>query len=413
MQMLRRWLVMTILCFSGGIIFLLPFLREVYYIPMQEAFGYDNTQMGVQMSVFGFTSLLSYFPGGWMADRFSPRKLIASSLIATGLGGFYFASFPSYQMGIAIHAFWGVSISLMFWAAMIKATRGWAVPNQQGRAFGILESGRGIAELLSSTIFLAIFAWLGSNATALAQVINLFAVTNILLAAMAWLILDDEVFHAEGAKQKVGLQEVLAVLKMPAVWLIAIVVMTAYSAYWGSYYFAPYATDMFGLSVVLGGAVAVGKMWLKPFAAAGAGFVADRFGVSRTVFVSFVIVTSGFLVFGMLPGGEAWLMIMLINAAVVSAAIFALRGIYFALLEEGGVDAAVTGTAAGVISAVGFTPDVFMPLLGGYLLDAYPGDDGYRYFYLIIAGLCALGTLASWQIMRAAKLRKEVDTVHA
>lgn len=413
MEKLRRWLVMTVLCFSGGIIFLLPFLREVYYIPMQEAFGYDNTQMGVQMSVFGFTSLLSYFPGGWMADRFSPRKLIASSLIATGLGGFYFASFPSYQMGIAIHAFWGVSISLMFWAAMIKATRGWAVPNQQGRAFGILESGRGIAELLSSTIFLAIFAWLGSNATALAQVINLFAVTNILLAAMAWLILDDEVFHAEGAKQKVGLQEVLAVLKMPAVWLIAIVVMTAYSAYWGSYYFAPYATDMFGLSVVLGGAVAVGKMWLKPFAAAGAGFVADRFGVSRTVFVSFVIVTSGFLVFGMLPGGEGWLVIMLINAAVVSVAIFALRGIYFALLEEGGVDAAVTGTAAGVISAVGFTPDVFMPLLGGYLLDAYPGEDGYRYFYLTIAGLCALGTLASWQIMRVAKQRMEADAVHA
>jgi hypothetical protein len=43
----RRWLVMVILCFSGGIIFMLPFLRQVYYIPMQEAFGYDNTQMGM------------------------------------------------------------------------------------------------------------------------------------------------------------------------------------------------------------------------------------------------------------------------------------------------------------------------------------------------------------------------------
>ena len=96
MQSLRRWLVMTVLCLSGGIIFLLPFLREVYYIPMQEAFGYDNTQMGVQMSVFGFFSLITYFPGGWLADRFSSRKLISSSLLATGLGGLYFATFPSY-----------------------------------------------------------------------------------------------------------------------------------------------------------------------------------------------------------------------------------------------------------------------------------------------------------------------------
>jgi hypothetical protein len=37
MEALRRWLVMAILCFSGGIIFMLPFLREVYYIPVMEA----------------------------------------------------------------------------------------------------------------------------------------------------------------------------------------------------------------------------------------------------------------------------------------------------------------------------------------------------------------------------------------
>ncbi len=400
MPNLRRWVVMTILCFSGGIIFMLPFLREVYYIPMQEAFGYDNTQMGVQVSVFGFVSLLTYFPGGWLADRFSPRKLMASGLLGTGLGGLYFATFPSYLVGIGIHAFWGACVSLVFWAAMIKATRNWAPADEQGRAFGILESGRGIAEVASSTLFLAIFAWLGSSATALSQVINLFAITNILLALLAWLTLDDDTGQSADDGEKVGLDDVIVVLKMPVVWLIAIVVMTAYSAYWGTYYFAPYASDAFGLSVVLGGAVGVGKMWLKPFAALAAGFVADKFGVSKSVFVCFLILCAGFVFFGILPGGESWLVIMLINAAIVSAAIFALRGIYFALLEEGGVEAAVTGTAAGVISAIGFTPDVFMPLVGGVLLDAYPGAEGYRYFYLFVAGLCGVGTLASWKILR-------------
>ena len=51
MARIQRWLVMAILCFSGGIIFMLPCLREVYYIPMQEAFGYDNLQMGILISV--------------------------------------------------------------------------------------------------------------------------------------------------------------------------------------------------------------------------------------------------------------------------------------------------------------------------------------------------------------------------
>jgi hypothetical protein len=48
---------------------------------------------------------------------------------------------------------------------------------------------------------------------------------------------------------------------------------------------------------------------------------------------------------------------------------------------------------------VGFTPDVFMPLIGGLLLDAYPGAEGYRYLYLVIAALCAVGTLAAWVLL--------------
>lgn len=400
MERFRHWLVMAILCFAGGIIFMLPFLREVYYIPMQQAFGYSNTQMGVLMSVFGAVSLLTYFPGGWIADRYSPRKLIASALLATGLAGLYFSTFPSYGISILIHGFWGGCVSLVFWGAMIKATRAWAPAEEQGRAFGILEGGRGVAEVVSSTVFLAIFAWLGSSAEGLAQVILLFAFTNIALAILAWFVLDDAANSVtEDADSSVGLQEVIAVLKMPGVWLISLVVLTAYSAYWGSYYFAPYATDAYGLSVVLGGAVGVGKMWLKPFAAVGAGFVADRIGVARAVFGFFLIMTAGFVVFSLLPGGEGYLVIMLINASIVSMAIFALRGIYFALLEEGGIAPAVTGTAAGVISAVGFTPDVFMPLVGGLMLDAYPGAEGYRYFYLFVSILCAIGSVAAWLLM--------------
>ena len=401
---MQRWLTLTILCFSGGIIFMLPFLREVYYIPMQQALAYDNTQMGVLISVFGTASLLTYFPGGWLADRFSPRLLMASSLLGVALGGVYFSTFPSYSMSIAIHAFWGVCISLVFWSAMIKATRNWAPADEQGRAFGLLESGRGISELVSSSLFLVIFAWLGSEAEALSQVILLFAACNGLLAVLVYCFLrDSESDSSQTQGPSVGVSDILAVLKMPAVWLISIIVLTSYSAYWGSYYFAPYATDIYGLSVVMGATVAVGKMWLKPVAAAAAGFTADKLGVANTVFFCSLLMTLCFVVFAFLPGGEGYLLFMLVNAALVSLAIFALRGIYFALLDEGGVAPAVTGTAVGVISAIGFTPDVFMPLLGGVLLDAYPGVEGYRYYYGVIAVLCAVGTFSAYLMTRIVK----------
>jgi nitrate/nitrite transporter NarK len=402
MNPFRRWVMMACLCLSGGIIFLLPFLREVYYIPLQKVLNLTNTQLGVLMSVFGVVSLITYFPGGWLADRVSSRKLITFSLLATGLGGFYFATFPSYPLAIAVHGFWGVTCSLTFWGALIKATRGWAPGTEQGRAFGILESGRGIAELASSTALLAVFARLGGGKAGLSRVIVLFSIIDILLALMTWFTLveaGEEGPTPAAGRPKIELSQMLLVVKMPVVWLMSIVILAAYSAYWGAYYFTPYATDVFLMSVVFGGAIGVGKMWVKPLAALGAGFLADRAGVARTVAWSFVILVPSFGIFALAPGNPKLVMVLVVNTAVASLAIFALRGIYFALLEEGGISLAITGTAAGLMSAIGFTPDVFMPLLGGVLLDRYPAGLGYRYYFGFIVGLCMLGFLASLAIL--------------
>jgi nitrate/nitrite transporter NarK len=401
MNTFRRWLVMTCLCLSGGIIYLLPYLREVYYLPLLEALNLTNTQLGVMMSVFGTTAMISYFPGGWIADKVSPRKLITLSMVTTGMAGFYFATFPSYKMCIFIHAFWGVSVTLTFWAALIKATRNWAPSTQQGRAFGILEGGRGLAELVSSTALLAVFARLGSQELALSRVIILFSIIDLLIGVMAWFTLNEARDDSPRVERhKIGINEIKTVLRMPQVWLLSLVIMAAYAAYWGSYYFTPYATDVFKMSLVFGGAIGVGKMWIKPIPALGAGFLADRIGPSRTVIWSFMLLVASFVVFVLTPGSPDLVLVLVINTAVASLAIFALRGVYFALLEEGGIPLALTGTATGIVSVIGYTPDIFMPVAGGALLDRFPGGEGYRYFFLIIILLCLLGLLAAWTIGR-------------
>jgi len=393
----RRWLIMTVMSLSGGIIFLLPFLQEVYYRPLADALSLTNTEVGSLLSVFGVTSLISYFPGGWLADRVSPRKLITVSLMATGLAGLYFSTFPSYKISLVIHAIWGVTITLLFWGAMIRATRDWAAPGECGKAYGILETGRGIGEVLSSVAFLSVFAALGSSDSALSVVITRFSVLILVLGALAWFSLEDKVSNEndDNENSAIGLSEIISVLKTPVVWLIATVVLTGYCAYWGAFRFTSYATDIFALSVTIAAAISVGKMWLKPIAALIAGFVADKFGIARTMSYLFMILIVSFTVFAFLPGDASLLPIMLLNIVLASLAIFAMRGIYFALLEEGGIPIAITGTAAGIVSAVGFTPDIFMPLLGGVLLDNYPGPVGYRYFFLTTAAICCVGLVAS------------------
>ena len=150
-------------------------------------------------------------------------------------------------------------------------------------------------------------------------------------------------------------------------------------------------------------------MWLKPVAALIAGFVSDKMGIAKSVSFLFVVLIGSFTIFAVLPGTPTLLPIMLVNVGIASLAVFAMRGIYFALLEEGGVPLAVTGTAAGIISMVGYTPDIFMPLLGGMLLDTFPGPEGYRYFFLTTAAICGVGFMASLVIYLKIVKKRPVD----
>ena len=192
---------------------------------------------------------------------------------------------------------------------------------------------------------------------------------------------------------------------MPVVWLISIVILTAYSAYWGSFFFTPYASDVFLMSVTMAGVLSVGRMWLKPFAALAAGFLGDRFGIARSVALSLAITAISFALFALTPSDPSVLPLVIVNVAISATFIFALRGIYFALLEEGGIPLALTGTAAGVASALGFVPDIYMPVVGGYLLDTYPGVTGYRLLFGFVAVLALAGFIAALLILRLQKVR--------
>lgn len=55
------------------------------------------------------------------------------------------------------------------------------------------------------------------------------------------------------------------------------------------------------------------------------------------------------------------------NVLAGSLVMFGLRALYYALFEEGGVPASLTGTAVGIVSVVGYTPDIFVNYFGGVI----------------------------------------------
>ena len=87
----------------------------------------------------------------------------------------------------------------------------------------------------------------------------------------------------------------------------------------------------------------------------------------------------------------------------MAIAVFALRGIYFALLEESRVPVAVTGTAVGLVSMVGFTPDVFAFPLAGWLVDSAGAADGLRVYFTVLSAAAVAGLLLTVALASAGR----------
>ena len=350
-----------------------------------------------------------YFPGGLLADRFSARKLLVLSLVSTALGGIYLAQMPT-RFGLSVlFAYWGMTSILFLWAALIKATREWGGQLAQGKAFGVLEGGRGLVAAAVATIAvvvikLAISTDLDSATDAqrifaMQRLVYFYTFVTLSAAVLVWIVIPDNSNH--DCISNVNTPSPIAYLfGRSTVWLQATVLICAYCGYKGLDNYGLYAVDVLGMNEIESAQFVTIAAYLRPVAAVVAGVIADRFFASKTIGCIFAILTLSYIVLFAFTPSVSVIWIIYGNVIITFAAIFGLRGTYFALLEETKTASSVTGVTAGLISAVGFLPDVFFASIAGRILDATPGFAGYQNYFVFLTGFALIGMVAAFAISR-------------
>ena len=136
---------MFALVFAGEAIFGLPFvLVRIFRPTVLEVLELNNTQLGTAFSAYGIVAMAAYLLGGPLADRFSARRLMVTALLTTSLGGAVFWTLPDATTLAWLYAWFGLTTILPFWAALLRVTREWGGDDAQGRAYGLLDGGRGL-----------------------------------------------------------------------------------------------------------------------------------------------------------------------------------------------------------------------------------------------------------------------------
>jgi nitrate/nitrite transporter NarK len=296
---------------------------------------------------------------------------------------------------------------------MMRTTRILGGESTQGLAFGALDGGRGLVAAVVGSIALWILSiFIGSEvldvdpserAAAFKKVILFF---SLLIFAISILVayalrplartssIDFERLSAEGLRK---------VLRLPTVWLQALIIICAYSGYRVADDFSLLAQDVLGYNEVDAAGVGTISLWLRPIAAIGAGLLADRVSTSRMTQCCFILLIIAGLVMGFWPITANVSLVVLFVIVTTCVGVYALRGLYFAIMKEGRIPIAVTGTAVGMASIVGYLPDIYMAPLTGWLVDEYPGALGHQYVFMLLAAFSVLGLVATIIFRSVAK----------
>jgi predicted MFS family arabinose efflux permease len=224
----------------------------------------------------------------------------------------------------------------------------------------------------------------------------MYAFLCIGLGVVLGLVRDPAAVEAKETKRRDSnvMRDLAVLLKNPQLWLLAAIVFCGYQVFWATYSFSAYLHEReIGLSVVAAGFITTLKLWMRPIGGIGGGFLGDRFSKTSVLVFALFAAAAALLVLMAAPsiGSHAVIAVVVLFIGVMT---YAIRGLYWSLLDQCNVPPETMGLAIGLVSVIGYSPDAVLPLINGYLTQNYPGVHGYQLYFGYIACMSVLGGVA-------------------
>jgi len=373
-------------------IYILPYvLARVFRPTFLDVFNLTNLELGGLFSTYGIVAFFSYLYGGVLADKYSPRKLLSISLIFTSLGGLIMMTYPSYFIMQLLFAYWGFTTVFIFWAPMLKATRAIGGVRMQGKTFSFLDGGRGIVASSIGLIGVLIFSIIITKDVSLLTLSEKQEVFKYVIGASSLIVFIIGIVVYTYLKielkddEKIGnIKSLLKLSKLKSVWLISFIILCAYMGYKITDVYSLYASEVMLFDEINAARVGALQQYLRPIVCISVAFFTDKNGNINNILIGFFVMMLGSILFASGLIRVSMNMLFFISLIIVATGTYAIRGLYFSVLKDGKIPYILSGTAIGLISMVGYSPDIFATPLYGYLLDNYPGIKGHQYVYLIL-----------------------------
>jgi MFS transporter, ACS family, D-galactonate transporter len=189
----------------GGIALFLPLIREDLHI--------NFAQAGMLSAAATLTYALGQIPGGYLADRFGPKRVFFIGVLGSALLSFNFGMIQSYAAALTNQIASGVFRAMIF-APGITLMASWFPPDRKATAMGLYVIGG-----LSGNILLSLVGPFLVNHYGWRPPFLFFAALGA-CAAFAYFAFGKEK-PAAGPKRPVGMLDAFQLFRYPLMWVCA------------------------------------------------------------------------------------------------------------------------------------------------------------------------------------------------
>ena len=363
----KRNFLVTLLSFMVGMIYFIPYIRISFYDQTIAALRLTNAQLGYLGSIYGTLAIFCYAIGGVLAQKVSPRLLIAVSLAGTGAATLWQASYPSYGSLMVIFALYAFFTTATLWSPYITLMRSFGSDAEQGRLFGISEALRSIVSSVVGFLFIWIFSLFSNEMGGYRAILLIAAGIYFVFAALAFVFFPSSVKAEKKESAEKG--SIFAALRLPGVWLVGLFIFFCYALNCGgAYYFGTYTTQVLHTSEAVSSSLQILRTYILAIGlGVVGGVVIDKFRYrSRFLILSLAGAT---VASALLPflSGQIWVAIVV--SVLISGINYMIKSVYYSIMDEALIPRELTGAASGIIAFLAYVPDAFITAMVGVWLD--------------------------------------------
>ncbi|MEF9992593.1 MAG: MFS transporter [Romboutsia sp.] len=403
---IKKYIIFTVLTMATGVIYKLPYIQDVFYVPIQESLNLNHSQIGNMLSVAGFISVFGFLGSIYFIDKISKKIVIPISLIGVGITGLYLYTLPGYFSLIIIWIVFALFSDMFYWPVVVKTVKDLGEKNEQGRIFGFFEAGRGLFD----TIVVLSVLYLFSKTNSIRDVILFYSISCILIGIVIYFILEKEYITYTNKKNK--LRFPIEVIKSKEVLLVSGNIFCSYAIYCGITYMMPFLQNIYDVSLVSIGIYSMLNQYgLKMIAGPLGGYLADRKFKSASKYFrfSFMGIILVVIVMILLPEEGNTSNIGFLFVVVFSLIVSSMKALLFAPMEEIKIREEISGQAISLASFIGYSPLIFCYSLYGNILDKFSGLLGYRILFCILIGFGIMGLVINKKLINYIDLNQRKD----